>query len=127
MFREIFFTGGLFLTLFFINELLLFVKEKKGTIREVVLGIIIGLIFAWLLHYNIHDFLKDEKPILSIKVSIISMSMPIFLIIAGNQFLSKLRNKIYKHLSIVAFAFINSVILIFWILYVSCEMGLDCI
>jgi len=117
-----------YLLAFLAGELLLFFKETKGLVLEIVVAVTICIALTLLGQFQNHgSWIAENRPVLLAAVNFLSILMPLTLFVAANQFLGRIRKTVLKHASLLVVVLITMVIWPFWALYVTCASGLDCL
>jgi hypothetical protein len=117
-----------YLLAFVLAEMLLFVKERKGLLLEILIAAGAGLILAVLGQFQGHSaWAAENRPVLLALVNFLSALMPLFVFVVANQFLVRVKENTQKHVGLLIIVLVTMFIWPLWALYVTCVTGLDCL
>lgn len=113
---------------FVVSEALLFIKERKGLVLEVILAFVICVALTIQGQHESHSsWAAESRPVLLAVVNFLSILMPLIVFVGANQYLVRIRNTIQKHVSLIGVVLATMFIWPLWALYVTCASGLDCL
>tara|TARA_R110002096_G_scaffold323848_6_gene517992 strand:- start:1048 stop:1446 length:399 start_codon:yes stop_codon:yes gene_type:complete len=117
-----------YLLAFTVAELLLFLKERKGLVTEIIVASVICIALTVLGQYQSHSsWAAENRPVLLALVNFLSILMPLIVFVAANQFLVKIQHAVQKHTTLLVVALATMFVWPLWALYVTCASGLDCL
>ena len=113
---------------FVVCELLLLLKERKGLVLEIILGLIICIALTTQGQYQSHSaWAAENRPVLLAAVNFLSVLLPFVIFVVANQFLVNIRSNGKKHAILIAVVLVTMFNWPLWVLYVTCATGLDCL
>ncbi|WP_321529259.1 hypothetical protein [Sedimenticola selenatireducens] len=117
-----------YLLAFAVAELLLFLKERKGLVPEIIVASVICIALTVQGQYQSHSsWAAENRPVLLALVNFLSIVMPLFVFVAVNELLVKIRKAVQKHIALLVVVLATMFVWPLWALYVTCASGLDCL
>ena len=117
-----------YLLAFVLAELLLFAKERKGLLFEILITANVGLILTVLGQFQGHsEWAAENRPVVLAAVNFLTALLPLIVFVVANQFLVRVTGNAQKHVGLLIIVLFTMFVWPLWALYVTCATGLDCL